>query len=42
MFNGVILYNLELGLFLVFVLELQHIGENGNIKSFKKLIFTIC
>lgn len=39
MFNGVILYNLELGLFLVFILELQHIGENGNIKSFKNANF---
>lgn len=41
MFNGAVLYNLELGLFLVFILELQHIGENGNIKPPNKLIFTV-
>lgn len=40
MLNGPTLYNLEFGLLLVFVLELQYTGENGNIKSYK-LIFTV-
>jgi len=42
MFNGAMLYNLELGLVLIFILELQHIGENSNVKSPNKLIFTVC
>ncbi len=40
MFNGATLYNLEFGLLLVFIMELQNIGENGNINSYK-LIFTV-